>query len=83
MLTLPPRSKAVPSEMVETALAHWDGHLHSIAEHGPAAWQKASGYTKRARADAAIGRFKQVIVTGYARAQTRDGQPGWTSSSMP
>ena len=25
------------------------------------AWQKASGYTTRARAEAAIGRFKQVI----------------------
>jgi hypothetical protein len=25
------------------------------------AWQTASGYTKRARAEAAIGRWKQVI----------------------
>lgn len=25
------------------------------------AWQKSSGYTKRARAEAAIGRWKQVI----------------------
>ena len=28
------------------------------------AWQKASGYTTRARAEAAIGRFKQVIGDG-------------------
>ena len=28
------------------------------------AWQKASGYTVRARAEAAIGRFKQVIGGG-------------------
>jgi hypothetical protein len=28
------------------------------------AWQKASGYTKRARAEAAIGRFKRVIGDG-------------------
>ncbi len=27
-------------------------------------WQKASGYTFRARAEAAIGRFKQVIGDG-------------------
>jgi hypothetical protein len=24
-------------------------------------WQRASGYTKRARAEAAVGRFKRVI----------------------
>ena len=40
-----------------------DRHLHSIAEHGRAAWQEASGYTKRARAKA-VGRFKQGIGDG-------------------
>ena len=35
-----------------------------IAERGRAAWQRASGYTARARAEAAIGRFKQVIGDG-------------------
>ena len=39
-------------------------HLRFIAEHGRAAWQKASGYTIRARAEATIGRFKQVIGDG-------------------
>ncbi len=48
----------------ETAPTQRDRHLHSIAEHGRAAWQKASGYTKRARVEAAIGRFKQVIGDG-------------------
>ena len=28
------------------------------------AWQRASGYTTRARAEAAIGQFKQVIGDG-------------------
>ena len=32
-----------------------------IAEHGRMAWQKSSGTTTRARAEATIGRFKQVI----------------------
>ena len=63
-IIVPPRSTAVPSEMAETAPTQRDRHLHSIAEHGRAAWQKASGYTKRARAKAAIGRFKQVIGNG-------------------
>jgi len=61
---VPPRSTAVPSETAETAPTQRDRHLHSIAKHGRAAWQKASGYTKRAQAEAAIGRFKQVIGDG-------------------
>jgi len=61
---VPPRSTAVPSETAETAPTRRDRHLQSIAEQGRAAWQKASGYTKRARAEAAIGRFKQVIGDG-------------------
>ena len=63
-IIVPPRSTAVPSETAETAPTQRDRHLHSIAEHGRAAWQKASGYTKRARAESAIGRFKQVIGDG-------------------
>ncbi len=59
-----PRSTAVPSETAETAPTQRDRHLQSIAEHGCAAWQKASGYTTRARAEAAIVRFKQVIGDG-------------------
>ena len=58
---VPPRSTAVLSETAETEPTQRDRHLQSIAKHGRAAWQKTSGYTKRARAEAAIGRFKQVI----------------------
>jgi len=61
---LPPRSTAVPSETTVTAPTQRDRHLQSIAEHGRAAWQKASGYTRQARAEAAIGGFKQVIGDG-------------------
>ncbi len=60
-IIVPPRCTAVPSETAATAPTQRDRHLQRIAEHGRAAWQKASGYTKRARAEAAIGRFKQVI----------------------
>jgi len=63
-IIVPPRSTAVPSQAAETAPTQPDRHLQFIAEHGRAAWQKASGYTKRARAEAAIGRFKQVIGDG-------------------
>ena len=63
-IIVPPRSTAVPSETAATTPTQRDRHLQSIVQHGRAAWQKASGYTKRARAEAAIGRFKQVIGDG-------------------
>ncbi len=64
VIVVPPRSTAVSSETAATAPTQRDRHLQCIAEHGRAAWQKASGYTKRDRAEAAIGRFKQVIGDG-------------------
>jgi len=61
---VPPRATAVPSETAATAPTQRDQHLQHIAGHGRMAWQRASGYTTRARAEAAIGRFKQVIGDG-------------------
>ena len=63
-IIVPPRSTAVPSETAETSATHRDRNIQFIAGHGRTVWQKASGYTKRARAEAAIGRFKQVIGDG-------------------
>jgi len=63
-ITVPPRSTAVPSEAAETEPTQRDHHLQFVAEHGRATWQKASGHTKRARVEATIGRFKQVIGDG-------------------
>ena len=68
---VPPRATAVPSDTAETAPTQRDRHLQHIAEHGRIAWQKVSGYTTRARAEAAIGRFKQVIGDGL-RSRTDD-----------
>jgi hypothetical protein len=58
---IPPRSTAVPSEMAERAPTQRDRHLQSITEHGRIGWQKASGYTRRALVESAIGRLKRVI----------------------
>jgi hypothetical protein len=60
-IIVPPRATAVPSQTAESDPTQRDRHLQHIAEHGRMAWQTASGYTKRARAEAAIGRWKQVI----------------------
>jgi hypothetical protein len=58
---VPPRSGAVPSKTAATAPTQRDQHLQLIAEHGRMGWQKASGYNRRALAEATIGRFKRVI----------------------
>ena len=63
-IIVPPWSTAVPSETAATVPTQRDRHLQGIAEHGRTIWQRASGYTKRARAEAAVGRFKQVIGDG-------------------
>jgi IS5 family transposase len=58
---IPPRSDAVLSETAATTPTQRDRHLQCITEHGRMAWQKASGYNRRARAEAAISRYKRVI----------------------
>jgi hypothetical protein len=68
---VPPRATAVPSATAETAPTQRDRHLELIAEKGRMAWQKASGYTKRARAEATIGRWKRVIGDGL-RSHTEE-----------
>src|SRR3954466_15861399 len=68
---VPPRATAVPSATAETAPTQRDQPLQLIAEKGRMAWQRASGYTKRARAEATIGRFKRVIGDGL-RSHTEE-----------
>src|ERR671916_1398767 len=68
-IVVPPRLTAVPSKTAESEPTRRDRYLRHIAEHGRMAWQKAFGYTERARAEAAIGRWKQVIGDGL-RART-------------
>ncbi len=61
VVVVPPRASAVPSDTAETAPTQRDGHLQHIAEHGRMAWQNASGYNRRARVEATMNRWKQVI----------------------
>ena len=58
---VPPRSTAVPSASAETAPTQRDRHIQEIVERGRMGWQKVSGYTLRAKVEAAIGRYKRVI----------------------
>jgi hypothetical protein len=58
---VPSRRDAVPSAAAETAPTQRDQHLRSTAKCGRLGWQKASGYNRRALAEAAISRYKRVI----------------------
>jgi hypothetical protein len=44
-----------------TALRPSGIFIRSINEHGRMNWQKGSGYNRRSKAEAAIGRYKRVI----------------------
>jgi hypothetical protein len=66
---VPPRATAVPSATAASEPTQRDRHLQGIAENGRIGWQKMSGYNKRSRVEAAIGRYKQVI--GDGRPSTR------------
>ena len=47
--------------MAESEPTQRDRHLQLTAERGRMAWQKASGYIRRVRAETAVGRWKRVI----------------------
>lgn len=69
---VPPRSGAVPSKTAETAPTQRDQHLQLIAERGRMGWQKASGYNRRALAEATISRLKRLIGDGlHSRTDQR------------
>jgi hypothetical protein len=72
-VVVPPRRDAVPSEMAETAPTQRDRHLRLIAERGRMGWQKASGYNRRALAEAAVSRYKRVIGDAL-RSRTDPGR---------
>jgi hypothetical protein len=61
---VPPRCTAVLSDQAETSPTQRDRHLQCIDERGRMGWQQASGYNKRARVEAAMGRWKQVVGHG-------------------
>jgi hypothetical protein len=58
-VVVPPRKDAVPSETAATAPTQRDRHLELIAERGRIGWQKATGYNVRAKAEAAVSRYKR------------------------
>ena len=64
-MVVPPRVTAAPSE---TAPSQRHRHLQTIARDDRPAWQKQSGYAKRARTEVAMSRSKQCRATEVAVA---------------
>jgi hypothetical protein len=63
----------VPSDTAETAPTRRDRHLRLIAERGRLGWRKASGYDRRALAEAAMSRYERVIGDAL-RSRTDPGR---------
>jgi hypothetical protein len=61
---VPPCKGAVPGPSAATAPTQRDQHVLCVEEHGRMNWQKASGYNKRSKVEAAISRYKRVIGDG-------------------
>ena len=61
---VPPCRGAVPGPSAATAPTQRDRHVLCVEEHGRMNWQKAFGYNKRSKAEAAISRYKRVIGDG-------------------
>jgi IS5 family transposase len=58
---VPPCKGAVPGPTAATAPTQWGLQVRSIDEHGRTNWQKATGYNKRSKVEAATSRYKRVI----------------------
>jgi hypothetical protein len=61
---VPPRKEAVLGSTARTAPTQRDLDIRSIKQHGRMNWQKASGYNRRSKVEAAISRYKRVIGEG-------------------
>jgi hypothetical protein len=69
-VVVPPRATAVPSETATSEPTQRERHLQSIAEKGRIAWQRMSGYNKRSRVEAIIGRISKSSAMNCAFTKT-------------
>ncbi len=60
-IIIPPPKTAVLSPEAARAATSRDKHILTIKDRGRLCWQKQTGYNQRARIEAQMGRWKQVI----------------------
>ena len=60
-ILVPPCKGAVPGSDATSLPTQRDQHILAIEERGRMHWQKVSGYNRRSKVEASIGRYKRVI----------------------
>lgn len=60
-VVIPPRGARDERTREFDLLHERDRHIHAIQSHGRMAWQKSSGYNRRALVETSISRFKRII----------------------
>jgi hypothetical protein len=79
---VPPCKGAVPGPTATISPTQRDLHILAMDEHRRMNWQKASGYNKRSKVEAAIGRYKRVIGDALnSRHDARRARPRLPSRS--
>jgi hypothetical protein len=74
----------VPGPTAIVSPTQRDLHILAVDEHGRMNWQKASGYNKRSKVEAAISRYKRIIGdTLKSRHDARRATEGERNSSEP
>ena len=74
-VVIPPRASAVPSTADPAQHTARDQHIVLLAGKGRMEWQRLTGYGRRALAETAMSRWKQLIGPKL-RARTLAGQQG-------
>ncbi len=78
---IPPRRPPGAKAPSEDDLSQRSRHIRSIATHGRMAWQKSSGYNRRAIVEAAISRYRRTIG-GQLRARSLPAQKAEVAVSV-
>jgi hypothetical protein len=61
IVVIPPRVTAVPGPTADTQPTQRDRHIQVIADKGRLGWQTETDYGKRAKAETAMARYKQIL----------------------
>lgn len=70
---VPPRGADLGLAKAEDLLRQRDRHVEMIRDKGRMAWQKSSGYNRRALVEASISRYKRIVGPGL-RSRHPDAQ---------
>ena len=76
---VPPRGAGLGLAKAEDVLRQRDRHVQAIQDRGRMAWQKSSGYNRRALVEATMSRYKRVVGPGL---RSRDPAAQKTEAKM-